>query len=876
MPTGLTPYGLRTEYAREPVGLDEPAPRFGWLLAVSDIGRESSQVAYQIQVASARQALGSDPDAWDSGRVASDRTAQVVYAGAPLQALTRYHWAVRVWDSAGIESDWSEPTSFDIGPLDEADWGGARWISRDVSADPPDAVSPSPLLRRSFQLDRDDIVRARLDVSGLGYGDYFLDGQRIGSAFLDPAPTNYEKTVLFSSYDVTQILTSPPAQPTHVLGAALGRGRYAEPSTNTWRWHEAPWLDYPKLLAQLIIWFSDGSMRRVVTDSSWRAIDGPVRVDSLYTGELHDLRFSRAGWQGSGYDDADWPAAVEVAPPCGRLRAQAMEPVEIIDVVLPVELTEPAPGVYVYDLGQQLAGWAVLQLPSEVPAGHEVRMRYGERLLADGTVDNQQRHVEGELQTDTYVLSGQGIESCGSRFTYKGFQYVQVEGPPTAPGLADLRALVVHSAVESTAELESDNDVVNRLHRCTRWAVLNNLHGVPTDTPVFEKNGWTGDAHLTADVAAYNFRMARFYTKWLDDWADSQLPSGEFPPIVPTPGWGYHADERAGIRGPIPAWDVAYVEIPWVMYQHYGDSRVLSRHYDRQRRYLDFLMDGFVTDDVVLVGLGDWLPPGVRSGVPPEGPGVYETTYARRFAQLMGSIARVIGRDADLAAYDEIAERLRDGFNRAFFDASAGIYHGERPTDYRQSPNVMALEFGLVPEADYQRVLDNLVADIHARDNHLDTGVIGSKFLFPLLTRHGLVDLAFEVATQPTYPSYGFWLEQGATALYEMWHADSRSRNHHFFGHIDQWFIEDLAGVRPAAPGFTKVRIRPVPPSRIGQFQIGLDTIRGRIVSSWRRTPDGYQLRAEIPAGVEAELHLPKPDGGYTVETRGPGIHTLL
>lgn len=873
MATALMPYGLRTEYAREPIGLDEPAPRFGWLLAMSDFGRAGDQLAYQIKVASSESALRAAPDMWDSGRIESDQTAQVSYAGEPLRAFTRYSWAVRVWDSAGVESDWSEPASFETGPLAESDWDSTRWISRDRTNDSDDARTAAPLLRRSFRLSRTDIAHARLYVSGLGYGEYFLDGQRIGSAFLDPAPTNYDRTVLFSSYDVTQILTHRPDQATHALGAALGRGRYAEPSTNTWRWEQAPWWDYPKLRAQLIIWFADGTEQRVGTDLSWRSIDGPVRVDSLYLGEVQDARFARTGWHAIDYDDSEWPAAIEAPAPRGRLRAQPTEPIEIADVVLPVGLSEPSPGVHVYDLGQQMAGWAVLQLPSEVPAGTEIRIRYGERLLPDGTVDNKQVHVEGELQTDTFVMSGEGIESCGSRFTYKGFQYVQVDGLPVRPGLADLRGLVAHTAVESAAELESDNELVNRLHRCTRWAVLNNLHGVPTDTPVFEKNGWTGDAHLTVDVAAYNFRMSRFYTKWLDDWADSQLPSGELPPIVPTPGWGYEADELAGIRGPIPAWDVAYPEIAWAMYRHYGDVRLLERHYDGMRRYLDFIV-GYVTDDVVLVGLGDWLPPGVH-GMPPEGPGVYETAYARRFAELLREIALVLGREQDIPTYDEVSERLRNGFNRAFFDAEAGIYHGERPTDYRQSANVMALEFGLVPETDYQRVLRNLVDDIRARNNHLDTGVIGAKFLFPLLTRNGMVDLAFEVAMQPTYPSYGFWLERGATALYEMWEADSRSRNHHFFGHIDQWFVEDLAGVRPAAPGFATARIRPAPPQAIGQFQVGLDTIRGRLVSSWRRTPDGYQLRVEVPPNMRAEVHVPSADGTYRIENRGPGVHTL-
>jgi alpha-L-rhamnosidase len=444
---------------------------------------------------------------------------------------------------------------------------------------------------------------------------------------------------------------------------------------------------------------------------------------------------------------------------------------------------------------------------------------------------------------------------------------------PYQPALADLCAVVVHTAVASTGEFGCDDEVVNRLHAATRWAILNNLHGVPTDTPVFEKNGWTGDAHLTAAAAAHNFHMPRFYTKWLQDWVDAQLPSGEFPPIIPTSGWGYHGDPRSAITGPIPAWEVAYVEILQTMYMSYGDERILSRHYDHARRYLDYLVDGYVEDDVVLVGLGDWLPPGV-GGAPPEGPGVYETAYTWRFAALLAQIAAVIGHDGDIPAYEELQSRLRSGFNRTFFDASAMVYHGEKAARYRQAANVIALAFGLVPDEARTQVFDNLVADIHARQDHLDTGVIGTKLLFPLLTANGEVDLAYRVATARTYPGYGHWIEQGATSLYEHWGADSRSRNHHFFGHIDQWFVEDLAGLSPVAPGYARVRVRPVPPQALGHAYASIDTVRGRVATSWRRRDDGYELRVELPPGVTGDIYLPRAAGGHEPARHcGAGLH---
>ncbi|HEY6737599.1 MAG TPA: family 78 glycoside hydrolase catalytic domain, partial [Actinopolymorphaceae bacterium] len=489
------------------------------------------------------------------------------------------------------------------------------------------------------------------------------------------------------------------------------------------------------------------------------------------------------------------------------------------------------------------------------PAGTRVQIRYGERLLPNGRVDIAQPHIQGEIQTDTYVLRGGGDETYEPHFSYKGFQYVEVSGYPGEPSLEALTGVVLHSAVRSTAEFETDAEDVQRLHHGARTALLNNLHGVPTDTPVFEKNGWTGDAHLTAEMAAYNFDLGAFWTKWLQDWVDAQSPSGEFPPIVPTAGWGYRGSDAA-IIAPIPAWDVAYFEIPWTMYRYYGDERVLTRHYDGQRRYLDHLFGGFVSDGVVLVGLGDYLPPG-HGGVPPEGPGIYETAYTYRILSLLRSIASVLGRDADIPAYDELAEQVRQGFDRTFYSADSGTYHGERPTGYRQSANVIALAFGLVPKEREAAVLDRLIADIHERDDHLDTGVIGTKFLFPLLTRHGHVDLAYKVAMQKTYPGYGHWLELGSTALYEMWHAGSRSRDHHFFGHVDRWFVEDLAGVSPAGPGYSRVRIAPNPPSAWGRARVALDTVRGRVEVEWRRTgpgPTDLELSYAVPAGVSVEF----------------------
>ena len=892
MPAAIVPTDPRTEYAVEPIGVDEPAPRFSWSLAGGDQeGSEYAHVtAYQIVVATSpdQVAVGSGT-VWDSGRVASARTEPVAYGGPELASDQEYHWSVRLWDAAGNSSPWLPPARFETAPASPAagGWADAVWICRDLPevANDPTVTVPAPLLRHEWRLDQhpDQVVRARLAVAGLGYVRTQIDGVRVGDAVLDPAPTDYDHTVLYTVHDVTGLVRSGRQ---HLIGAELGRGRYAEPTPNVWFWHTAPWKDQPKLLLCLTVTYGDGHRQHVVSDSSWLAVDGPTRFDSLYAGERYDARVQRPEWTAPGAALPDWQPVRLAEPPRGRLRAQQIEPMRVAGEIAPIAITEPRPGTFVVDFGQQLAGWAVLRVDGE--PGTEVRLTYGEKLHPDGTVHIDQVHIEHPIQTDSYVLAGGDVEEFEPSWSYKGFQYVQLDGFPGRPTTSSLSARPVHTAVASTGELETDDERVNRLHTGVRWAILNNLHGVPTDTPVYEKNGWSGDAQLMASTMALNFDMARFFTKWMQDWFDAQRPSGEFPPIVPSAGWGFRGTD-SGIIGPIPAWDIACVEIPWVLFCVYGDRRMLRRAYDPARRYLDYLTDGFLeSDDVIRIGLGDYLPPG-SGGVPPEGPGIYETAYAVRFAQRLARIAGVLAGesgapgddDVDAAGdqFRELADRLTTGLNRVFLDSESGTYHGENPTGYRQSANVVPLALGITPESERGRVLGNLIADIHARDDHLDTGVIGTKLLLPLLTRAGQVDLAYTVAMRRSYPGYGFWLEQGSTALYEMWHADSRSRNHHFFGTVDQWLYQDVVGLVGHEPDVDPpgVRVvRPHPPSALTRARASIRTPQGRLAASWERQGDGLRVQLDVPAGLRVRVEL--PDGGterrQTVEC-GPGRHIV-
>lgn len=844
--SSVRPVHLKTEYAVNPLGIDVLQPRLSWRLETT--GRGAYQTAYRIQVASSEaKLLAGEPDVWDSGKIASSRSVHVTYEGAALESRKRYFWRVQAWDKAGNPSEWSEPAWWEMGLLNPSDWTG-RWIGLKSGSDP----SPAPLLRREFSL-RAPAKRARVYVSGLGLYELYLNGKRVGDRVLDPGSTNYELRVLYTTYDVTDMLVAGK----NAIGVELGRGRYGMTTPNTWDWEKAPWHDAPKLLLQLEVEYDDGGTEVIASDETWKATEGPTRFDSLYEGEVYDARLEQHGWTSPGFDDSGWAAARRVEPPRGRLVAHQHEPVRVIETIRPVSVREVKPGVYVFDFGVNVAGW--VECTAQGPSGTEITLVHGEKLHDDGTVNVDQSLIQaqtqGQIQTDRFILSGNGVERWEPRFSYKGFQYVQVTGYPGTPTLDSLKGRVIHTAVASTGEFRASEPLLNRIQSNVRRAFLNNLYDVVTDTPVWEKNGWTGDAQVMAVTSIYNFHMPRFFTKWLHDIRETQRPNGELASIAPTSGWSYEgAPGWPRVHGPVPAWDAALFEIPWRMYEHYGDERILAAVYEEQKRYFDYLASR-ADGRIVRVGLGDWIPPGGRN---PEGPEITSTTYFYFFAATLAKISDILGEARAAERYRQAAAEIKQAFNDAFFDPDSNVYDTSRKVGYRQTSNAFPLAFGLVPEDRVEAVLANLVKDIEERGNHLNTGILGTKVLFPVLTRYGYVDLAYAIATQRTYPSYGYWIENGATALYESWELTTRSRNHHMFGTIGEWFFAYLAGIQPQAPGYERVTIKPYVPMALEEAFARVETVRGEIVSAWKQRPGGaLSLEVRIPANVTASVHLP-------------------
>jgi alpha-L-rhamnosidase len=643
----------------------------------------------------------------------------------------------------------------------------------------------------------------------------------------------------------------------NALGVILGNGWYNMHTRAVWNFDQAPWRDRPVLRCQLDVTFADGSQRTIATDNTWRVATGPIVFDSIRNGEVYDARLEKEGWDTGEYRDADWPLARIDPGPKGVLKAQMMPPIKVTRTIEPVKLTEPKDGVYVFDMGQNFAGRVRLKVSGA--AGTKVVLKYGERLNDDGTVDQREigQHVKSGLpQTDTYILKGKGTEVWEPRFVYHGFQYVEVTGLPDKPRLDTLEGRVVHTAFDRAGMFECSNELFNQIQKNTLWSYVSNFHGYPTDCPHREKNGWTGDAHLAAETGLYNFDAASAYTKWMNDLRDEQRDSGELPGIVPTSGWGYH-------WGNGPAWDSAYVLIPWYLYEYCGDTRILAEHYDRLKRYVDYLTSK-ADNHIVSIGLGDWAP--AKSKTPEK---VTSTGYYYRDALIVSQIARLLGKTEDARKYGELTLKIRDAFNKAFYNAETGLYDGGT-----QTAMSCALYHGLVPPPEQARVVRNLVDIIEKNDGHLDAGILGTKYLIDALTAYDRADVVYEMATQTTYPSWGRWLKEGATTLWEQWDGNA-SRNHIMFGHISAWFYETLAGIRidPEAVGFKRIIIKPQLLGDVTWVKAEHESMYGTIRSAWEVRDDEFSLEVTIPVNTTATVYVPSDT--HTFITEGPDyIHS--
>jgi len=867
---------LRCEYLDEPLGIDERTPRLNWQIVSERQG--ARQVAYRIIVASSPEKLAKkEGDLWNSGRVESNRTTHIVYDGKLLASRLACHWYVEIWDDAGNVVH-STPSLWTMGLLEKNDWQ-AKWITADpeIIRRDSEAIAPTltecgtpALFRREFDVPS-PIRRATIYASARGLFELHLGGQRVGADIFAPEWTDYDKRVHFRTYDVTPLVK--PGR--NAIGAILGDGWWS--GYVGWQETRARYGSLENsLLVQLEIELTNGERLVIATDGLWRCETGPILSSDFMMGEVYDARRERTGWDHPKYPDARWLPAREVAAPPVPLVAQRSEPVQVVKTLTPKSVTEIQPGVFIYNLGQNISGWIRLRL-GNAPAGTRVVFRHAERLNPDGTLytDNLRR----AKATDTYICRGGENEIWEPHFTFHGFQYVEITGLPEGASI-EVMGCVVHSAMLLAGNFECSHEGVNRLWLNGLWSQRDNFLSVPTDCPQRdERLGWMGDAQVFLRTASYNMDVAAFFTKWMIDVEDAQTAEGVFPDVAPRLREGKNfvgLDQLGGSAG----WADAGIIVPWTVWRVYGDRRILEHHWRAMVAWLDWI------ERKNPIGLrlnelgnnyGDWLciPSDTTFRTHSSMKNLLATAYWAKDAAMMAEMANELGRETDARRFQAMFEKVRDAFQKEFLRAD-GRLSVETQTAY-----LLALALDLLPENVRARAAEHLVENIRALDDHLSTGFIGISHLNPVLTLTGHEEVAYRLLLQDDYPSWLYPVKHGATTIWERWNGWTKeegffnpqmnSFNHYSLGSVGEWLFRHVAGIEfdPETPGFQRFVLQPRPGGDLSFARAAYHTLHGEISSDWKRSGEKLTWAIRIPPNTSARVHVPSEPGTNVKEHRG-------
>jgi alpha-L-rhamnosidase len=876
---------LRCEYLVAPTGIDEKAPRLSWALASSRRG--TLQTAFRLQVASTLEKLADgQADFWDSRRVESSQTAHVGYAGKPLCSRDVCHWQVEVWDEAG-NSIVSTPSHWSMGLLGKSDWK-AKWIAADpeIIRRDPAAIAPSltesgtpALFRREFEVPG-TIKRATLYASARGLFELRANGKRIGTDVFAPEWTDYNKRIHYRTYDVTAMLASGR----NVLAAMLGDGWWS--GYVGWQETRARYGSLENsLMIQIEIELVGGKNYFINTDSSWRCNTGPILAADFMMGETYDARRERSGWNNVGFADKDWLPAREVAAPEAPLVAQRSEPVRVMETIAPVSVKEIRPGVFIYDLGQNISGWIRLQV--NAPTGTCITIRHGERLGADGALytDNLRR----AKATDVYVCKGGGEEIYEPHFTFHGFQYVEVTGLSSAPDA--IVGCVVRSAMSDAGKFECSHAGINRVWLNGLWSQRDNFLSVPTDCPQRdERLGWMGDAQVFLRTASYNMDVAAFFTKWMVDVEDAQTDDGIFPDTAPRLREGKNFVGLDGLGG-AAGWADAGIIIPWTIWRVYGDIGMVKRHWNAMVKWLAWIEqhnpNGLRINELGN-NYGDWLCIPADTTFRTHSPMKYllATAYWADDAAKMLVMARALGRESEAQRFYSMFEKVRAAFQKEW------LREDGRLTVETQTAYLLALAFDLLPVELRTQAAEHLVDNIKAQNWHLSTGFIGISHLNPQLALIGHADTAYRLLLQDDYPSWLYPVKHGATTIWERWNGwtehdgfflpQMNSFNHYSLGSVGEWLFRHVAGIEldPITPGFQRFILRPFIGEDLDFVTASYETMHGRIESEWRRDGKNLFWSICIPANTSARVYVPSKPGTDVVEGGTPldniaGVHVI-
>ncbi len=857
---GMVPVNLYCENSVKPMGVEAAAPRLSWQLQAKGNERSKSQTAYRILVASSPEKLAANTgDLWDSGKIKSDESLGIPYAGKALSSTLQVFWKVRTWDESHKVGEWSAPSEWTMGFLKDTDWK-ATWVGP-ANKNERDSVNRYAALqfRKEVTLKKKP-VKAIARFCGLGFGELYINGEKISNDKMAPGWTDYTKTVYYMTYDVTNQMQ----QGENAFGVLLGNGWYNLPTPDLFKYEKAPWKSHPKFLLNIALTYNDGTAIKIVSDDTWKWRNSHIIFNCVRGGETIDARLIQQDWNKAFFDDKQWNNSAIVMPPSGRLTPQAIPAEQVTQVIKPVKLTEPKPGIYVYDLGTHIAGW--VQFKAFGNKGQMITLDFDENLNEDGTitVKSLNSHTHGRYQAGELILSGKDSDLFEPSFTYHGFRYIQVKGLLSKPKPNDLIACMVHNNVSSSGSFECSKELLNKVHNAFMFAVNNSLHSVYTE-PAREKITWTQDAHNIMEGAIFNFDFYTFSNKLLNDVIDSQEPNGHVPPINPVANWGFSKPNGMPPDWSDPWWGGVILEIPWFIYTYYGDREVLRRAYEPMKRFVDYL--GTTAVDSVFIDwwLGDWCE-AKTLGRPVRTPIIQtSTTGYFYYCSLLGKIAAVLNRNEDSKRYNHLAEKIKTAYNKRFLDYKTGLY-----TDDSQTAQIMPLYLGLSPVEKNELILKRLLENIKQWEGHLSSGFVGYLYLLNGLSHFGYSDVAYEMAIKEDSPGWGIMVKNGGTTLWEAWSGNAY--NFGSLGGVDSWYYKTLAGINPVEEfsGFKKIVISPEVVGDLSWVKARYNSPYGKIGSSWKTKNDSLFMEIIIPVNTTASVYIPSENINEISESGKP------
>ena len=859
---------LRCEFMENPIGIDVEKPSLSWEIEAD--ARGIKQTGYHILVASSLEKLNANEgDLWDSGLIRSDLSTNVLFDGIPLDSRTTCYWKVKTKTNLGT-SDWSQPAQWIMAFTNNEEWE-ATWIGLDKSFEDDILIEKTRLaaryLRKEFQSE-EKIDKAMLYISGLGLYEAYLNGEKIGDQVLAPTPTDYSKSVKYNTFDVTDLLISGD----NAVGVVLGNGRFF--NMRTIEDDSYPPLPptvnygYPKMLLQLEIFYADGSQQTVVSDGSWKVTaTGPIIANNEFDGEEYDARKEMPNWSKPGFDDYNWMNVDLTDAPQGNLEAQLNQNIKIMEVLSPKSITEPKPGIYVIDMGQNMVGWVSMKVKGKT--GDQVTLRFAEVLDNNGMV--YMGNIRNARVTDIYTLKGDGNEVWEPSFTYHGFRYVEVTGYPGVPTVNDFEGKVIYDEMETVGHFETSDSTINQIYNNAYWGIRGNYRGMPTDCPQRdERMGWLGDRATGSHGESFIFNNHNLYAKWLKDIEEAQTEEGSVPDVAPA-YWRNYNDNMT--------WPGAYLIIANMLYEQYGDDRPIIKHYDSMKKWIEYMRDNFMEDNIMPRDLyGDWC-------MPPESPEMIHsadparktdgvllgTSFYYHMLRLLERFALLQDKSDEAADFSNQAALVREAYNNRFFNEETAQYSNNTVT-----ANLLSLRFGLVPEGLEERVFANIVdKTMNEFDGHVSTGLVGIQWLMRGLTNYGRGDIAYKIATNRDYPSWGYMIENGATTIWELWNGDTadptmNSHNHvMLLGDLIVWFYEYLGGIQNAAgsTAFREINMQPYFANGLNYVTASHHSTQGLIKSAWKKDENTFEWDITIPGNCSAVVYIPAKDKKQITES---------